>query len=293
MLNPQFSKYSPSSQTASTCRSPSFPSGSRSSTCSTPASTPVASLATPERPTTPPVDIAATSSLYWELIVPPPFHVPSIRQPDLQSLALSGDTYSEIRHDGPLRMSNEMTYYFVLQHYHQWRNAQDINPWLLATRPRSQQVMKYGLMHSFLHSLGPPPPGWICPPPTATDGRRRHHRRHWSLWCHKSRGKAQAQVLGESGSPKQAGPSAKAGLTEETGCLYTGKTNFPVETSLLVATQSEAVLSPLDEAKKCGKRGKRGKRGGRRRGKKGKADKASEDKQGLQLLELTAALAML
>ncbi|PTB45167.1 uncharacterized protein TrAFT101_000626 [Trichoderma asperellum] len=117
MRTPKVSGASPSllgSQTTSTYRSPSLPSRPISSRPLTPASISVTSLATSERLSTPQIDVAATSSLYWELTIPPPFRVPPIRRSDRRSLALSGDTYSEIRYDGPLRLTDEMTYYLAL-----------------------------------------------------------------------------------------------------------------------------------------------------------------------------------
>lgn len=164
------------SQTTSTSGSVSFPSNPRSSGSTTSASIPQPPLATPERPSTPPVDVAATSSLYWKLSISPPFYEPRDGEPR-RGAFLSCDTYSEIRHDGLLRLTDEMTYYRVLQHFHQWRKAADICPWALGVAPRPQQVVRYGLMHMFLNSLGPPPPGWVCPPLVAQNRRRIRRRR--------------------------------------------------------------------------------------------------------------------
>lgn len=165
-----------SSLTASSFESASFPSNPRSSRSTTPASIPEAPLSTPKRPSTPPIDVAATSSLYWKLSISRPFYEPRIGEPQRED-ALSWDTYSEICHDGPLRLTDEMTYYRVLQHFHQWRNAADICPWTLSRNPFSQEVVRYGLMHRFLNSLGPPPLDWVCPPLVANSLRRIRRRR--------------------------------------------------------------------------------------------------------------------
>ncbi|EHK42896.1 hypothetical protein TRIATDRAFT_276331 [Trichoderma atroviride IMI 206040] len=128
------------SQTSSTCASAGFPS-TRTSRSITLAGIPEAPLATPERPSTPPVDVAATSSLYWPLSIPPPVYENGWAGP-LRGAALSCDTYCEIRHDGPLRLTDEMTYYRVLQHFHQWRKAADACPWPLVCNPRPEEVVR-------------------------------------------------------------------------------------------------------------------------------------------------------
>jgi hypothetical protein len=161
-----------SSQTASSSQSASFPSNPRSSRSTTPAGIPEAPLATSERPSTPPIDAAATSSLFWKLSISPERRVDEARLGD----PLSWETYSEIRHDGPLRLTDEMTYYRVLQHFHQWRDATEIRPWGIGCTPRPEEVVRYGLMHRFLNSLGPPPPDWVCPPLVANNRRRTHRR---------------------------------------------------------------------------------------------------------------------
>ncbi|KAL7894935.1 hypothetical protein HDV63DRAFT_383073 [Trichoderma sp. SZMC 28014] len=156
---------------------PSCPRSSRTTTSTRTVQTPLA--AAPERPTTPPVDVTATSSFYWELSISPPFYEPRDGEPQRGDF-LSCDTYSEIPHEGLLRLSDEMTYYRVLQHFHQWRKAADICPWALGFAPSPQEVVRYGLMHRFLNSLDPPPPGWVCPPLVAQN-RRRIRRRHRRL----------------------------------------------------------------------------------------------------------------
>jgi hypothetical protein len=161
-------------------------------------------------------------------------------------------------------MTDETTYNLVLQDYEQWRISQDLNPWVLAVPPGTQEVVRYGLMQNYLNSLPPPPPGSVCPIPRPS----RTHR--------KPRCRRRARALGATGPPAgetglhgQVGPSDEADPHGETESP--GQTGLIGETMLPTTTDSANGSSPQDKQKKRSKRGKRSK--------KGQKDKVPESSQ--------------
>ncbi|KAL7919550.1 hypothetical protein ACQKWADRAFT_315598 [Trichoderma austrokoningii] len=245
---------------------PSYPRASASTTAPIDIVNPLSCA--PEGPKTPIPDVIATESFFWNMSTSPTEHMLQFSELDGRRTILTHKTYSAIRHRGPLRLSNEITYYRVLHHFHQWRNAVEDCPWVAGIAPSSREVVKYGLMHRYLNSLGPPPPGWVCPPPgwvcaprTSVDPLVRPRRRRRPRWRHgniRVEKPAYNWAWGNmplSPEPEEV-PSEDMVLTEMSG--FTGDSGISKETIPNRSAQSDrSSLPPFENAKKRTRRGNR------------------------------------